>query len=197
MSPESQQMLQNVNQFVTGFGLLDIILIILLLAGLLNGYRKGFSVVIIRVVKLLFVVVVTLQYYEAILNLFPAQSPILSFILGILSFLLIVVVSYFCVKFIFELIARVFTIRFTDVIDKIFGALFGGFFFVVLLSFICSFALIFPGDWFQETSEKSNLSGPFLLHLAPDISQTARRIIPEPLRSPVDGKKKPAVKRNP
>jgi len=184
-SPQTQDILKNINSFVTGFGLLDIGLIILLLVGLLRGYRKGFGGVFNGVIQLLFVMTLTLEYYEAVVAFFSVKSVILLFVFRVASFLLITIVSYFISKTILDGLAKIFTIRFTDIIDKVLGALFGGFFFILFLSFVCSLILLVPGDWFQENAQKYNLSGPFLIRLAPEIHKITRQAIPAPLQAHV------------
>jgi uncharacterized membrane protein required for colicin V production len=178
-------LLKTLNGVVMRFGLIDITLILLIFIGMLRGYRKGFSILFNNLIQLLFIMTVTLEYSESIVGFFSIKSLILSFLARILVFFVLVSVCYYFSKLLLQGAAKILTINFTDVIDKIGGALLGGAYFVLLLSFFTYFSLIFPGTWVKETYEKSNLSGPTLIRLSSDVHQTVRQLIPDQIKASV------------
>ena len=182
MSSDITAILKQINDYVTRFGLVDISLVILVLVGLLRGYRKGFTILLGNLIQMVFAVTITLEYSDKIAAIFSIQSAIGAAIVRACVFLTLVVICHYISKMILQGIAKVVTIQFTEIIDKIVGAISGALFFILLLSFIVHFGMMFSTKAFKETFEKSNLSGAFLEEVAPAVHQVVRRIIPEPLR---------------
>lgn len=167
--------LKSINGTVSQFGLLDIGLIVLILFGLLRGYRKGLGVVFNNMIQLVFVVTVTLEFFEPLAGLLSAQSEILKMLARLSAFIVLVAVSYYVSKMVLFGAAKILTIHFNDAIDSLLGALAGAAHLTLTLSLLVSFLLIFPGGWVKETVEKQNLSGPFLGTLAVDVHQNIRQ----------------------
>ncbi|MBI4387794.1 MAG: CvpA family protein [Candidatus Omnitrophica bacterium] len=181
--PQIVDFLKTVHSFVTSFGLIDFALTLLVLVGLLRGYHKGFSALFGQLVQLVFIILVTVEYTDRIRGFLPISSPAISVIAHLVIFLTLVFLCYRISKLVKQGIAKVLTIHFSEVIEKVGGALFGVAFFVLLLSFVSYFLLLFPGNWVRESYEKYNLSGSFMIQLAPEVHKFVRQAIPESLRA--------------
>jgi len=183
MNPSSaKDFLKNVVAVLMNLGLLDLILMGLVLVGLLWGFRKGLMITFNRLLQLVIVLTITLEYQPYLVDYFSIASPVWLYVVNVVFFLLLVAVCYFVGKMFVDLIARIMTIQFAEVLDRILGALFGGAYFVLLLSFMSSFFLLLPNEWLHENFENANVSGPHMISLAKDVHRGARRAIPRSFR---------------
>ena len=183
VSPQIVDFLKAAHEFVTRFGLIDLVLMTLVLIGLLRGYHKGFSTLFGHLVQLVFITTITLEYTDTIRSYFPITSPVVGLIVQLAVFLVLTFVCYRVSKLVLQGLTKILTIRFSEIIEKMGGMLTGIAFFVLLLSFISYFLLLFPGNWMRESYEKYNLSGPFIVQLTSRVHQVVRQVIPGPLRS--------------
>lgn len=177
---ESEQffsMLKVAHGAVSRFGFIDIGLIVLVLFGLLRGYRKGLGVVFGNVIQIAFMIVMTLEFLDPLAGLIVVQSDIMRFLLRLSCFIVLVVASYFVSKIVLQGAAKILTIQFNDAVDNLLGAFAGAAHLVLILSLLTQCLLIFPGGWVKETLEKQNLSGPFLMLLSVDLHQNTRRLV--------------------
>lgn len=175
--------IKSVNEMLMKFGLVDIVLAIVLLVGLLRGYRKGFGVVFGNLIQIIIITTVTLEYTEAILGSFSVNSDIFSFILRVVIFVVLVGATFYFTNVILQGLAKIFTVRFAELIDKVLGAITGGAFFIITLGLLTQFLLLFPGNWIRESYETYNMSGSMLIQLSPEVHKVSRFIIPEMVRS--------------
>lgn len=182
-SQQLTDVLKTLGDFSTRLGFIDIGLVLMVLVGLLWGYRKGFSVFFNRFIQMVVMIIITLEYFDATVGLFSIESSILKFLARITFFLLIAFTAYFFTRMIMQAAAKILTINFAELIDKLGGAIFGASFFVLLISFFSYFLLLFPGEFMKTSYEKYNLSGSFLLKLCPDVHQLIRPVIPDAIKA--------------
>ncbi len=183
---------KQINDMVTHFGLMDIILVILVLIGLLVGYRKGLSVFLSRLVQTVMIITITLEFVTPVVSMFPKQSPIIDAIIQAFTFLSIVIVSFYVMKAILEGIAKIFKIQFADFLDKVGGAITGVLVYALTFSFVCYFVLMFSTDALRDTFEKGNMSGVFLEKASPAVHEAVRHLIPGAVRASAEPVKRSA-----
>ncbi len=157
---------------------LDYTFLIVILVGLLIGNRKGFAAFLGHLIVLVFSVTITHQFAAPIAQSFPFESPIARMLMSALTFASMAIVSMFCVGIVFKVIGKVLQFKFSEFVDRLTGAILGSLYFVLLLSFISNFALIFPGEWLQKTYREQALVGKFLITLSPKIHNGIIQFVP-------------------
>jgi len=164
--------------FISQFGFLDVLVVCLLIFGILRGIYQGASKLLFRILQLVLMVTITLEYSGAVADLIGARSPIVNMLMHVFAFLALTVTFYFLTKWVVDFVIKILKLQFVDILEKIGGMILGAAFWALLLSFAVSFLLLFPGYWLRETLEKKTLSGPYLMKTAPMVHAYTRQVIP-------------------
>ena len=157
---------------------LDITFLAVIFIGLVMGHRKGVANFFGKLLLLLITVTFTHQFAEPAAKSFPFASPIAAMLMKALTFGSFAAMCYFLVGIAFNVIGKILQIKFSELFDRITGAILGCAYFILLFSFISNFALIFPGDWLHETYEKKAPVGKFLIKLSPEVHNRIIETIP-------------------
>ena len=157
---------------------LDYTFLAVIFIGLTVGHKKGLANFFGKFLLLLITVTFTHQFAEPAAKSFPFQSPIAVMLISALTFGSFAAISYFLIGIVFKMIGNILQVKFSELFDRITGAIFGCAYFILLFSFLSNFALIFPGDWLHETYEKKAPVGKFLIKLSPEVHNRIIDIIP-------------------
>ncbi len=162
------------------FQWLDWVCLVFLLFSIFYGIRKGLWKVFSDVVRVLLVIVLTLEldgrlqeYLKGFLDFF---SPGM---LALITFLLCAVAFWFLVSLIIRWFRKLFAAGASTPVHVIGGMLFGLIYGFLVLSFLCQGLLISPwGKNFKVFSDGGSVTGPMLAKTAPSIHER----VMEPIR---------------
>ncbi|WP_342510865.1 CvpA family protein [Sporosarcina sp. FSL K6-1522] len=162
--------------------MLDLLILILLIGGLITGFRRGFVVQIIHMTGFITSLVIAYLYYKPLadkfvlwvpypgvtagskLNLGVAQLDLDETFYRLLAFVLIFLV----VKFAFQLIASMFDfLKYLPVlgfIAQLVGAVLGVIEFYIVMFFVIYLATMLPIEFIQNMLGKSLLANAMLEH---------------------------------
>ena len=172
--------------------MLDLLIIILLIGGLLTGFRRGLIVQIIHMTGFIAALVIAYLYYRQLAEKFVLWIPYpgvtadskLSFVVGELDLdgtfynLLAFVLIFIVVKFGLQLIASMFDfLKYLPIlgfIARITGAIFGFIEFYILIFLVLYLALMLPIEFVQTFIGKSTLADAMFDH-TPWLSETVKK----------------------
>ena len=170
--------MNQITGFINQFGFVDVLVICLLIFGILRGIYQGASKLLFRLLQLVLMVMITLEYSGAVADFAGSHTPIVNMLIHVFIFLVFTLTFYFLTKWIIDFIVKILKLQFVDIIEKVGGIVLGAAFWALLLSFTTHFLLLFPGQWLRDTLEKKTLAGPYLIKTAPMVHQYTRQIIP-------------------
>jgi len=172
--------------------MLDLLIIFLLLAGLITGFRRGLIVQAIHMTGFIIALVIAFKYYKQLAEKFVLWIPYpevnanskLSFVVNELDFdqtfynLLAFFLIFIVVKFGLQLIASMFDfLKFLPVlgfIARILGALLGFVEFYILIFFVLYLAIMIPVEFIQTFVGNSILAETMFEH-TPWFSETVKK----------------------
>ena len=172
--------------------MLDLLIIFLLLAGLITGFRRGLIVQAIHMTGFIIALVIAFKYYKQLAAKFVLWIPYpevdanskLSFVVNELDFdqtfynLLAFFLIFIVVKFGLQLIASMFDfLKFLPVlgfIARILGAVLGFVEFYILIFLVLYLAIMIPVEFIQTFIGKSVLAGTMFEH-TPWFSETVKK----------------------
>lgn len=171
--------------------MLDLLIIILLLAGVFTGFRRGLIVQVIHMTGFIAAIVIAYLYYKQLADKFVLWIPYpgvtadskLSFVVGELDLdetfynLLAFVLIFIVVKFGLQLIASMFDfLKYLPILGffaRITGAVFGFIEFYILIFLILYLARMMPIEFVQSIISKSTLADTMFEH-TPWLSETVK-----------------------
>jgi len=172
--------------------MLDIIILILLLAGLLVGAKRGLIVQLIHMTGFIIALIVAYSYYKPLAEKFVLWIPYptvgsnstLTLAIDRLDLdqtfyqLIAFALIFFVVKFALQLVASMFDflsyLPVLGFVSKIAGAVLGFIEFYILLFIVIYVIALLPIDTFQSLIENSSLAGT-MLENTPFISETVKK----------------------
>ena len=172
--------------------MLDLLIIILLLAGLITGFRRGLVVQLIHMTGFIAALVIAYLYYKQLAEKFVLWIPYpgvtadskLSFVVGELDLdetfynLLAFVLIFIVVKFGLQLIASMFDfLKYLPVlgfIARLLGAVLGFIEFYILIFLVLYLAIMIPVEFLQTFIDKSILADAMFEH-TPWFSETVKK----------------------
>lgn len=162
--------------------MLDLLIILLLVGGMITGFKRGLIVQTIHMTGFIVALIVAYIYYKDLANKFVLWVPYsgvtaeskLSFVAGNLDLdqtfynLLAFILIFIVVKFGLQLIASMFDfLMYLPVLGflaRIVGALFGFVEFYILIFFALYIGFMLPIDFIQSAIRKSILAGTMFEH---------------------------------
>ncbi|MCZ2258044.1 CvpA family protein [Sporosarcina sp. G11-34] len=171
--------------------MLDLLIIIMLLAGLITGFRRGLIVQIIHMTGFIVALVVAYKYYQILAEKFVLWIPYpgvtagskLTFAVEQLDLdqtfyrLLAFVLIFLVVKFALQLIASMFdSLKYLPVlgfVSRIVGAAFGMVEFYIITFLVLYLVAMLPIDLFQNLLVKSILAEALFEH-TPFLSESVK-----------------------
>ncbi|CAM3106624.1 CvpA family protein [Filibacter tadaridae] len=172
--------------------MLDLLILILLLGGLITGFRRGLIVQIIHMTGFIIALIVAYSYYKQLAEKFALWIPYpgvtaeskLNLAVGQLDLdvtfgrLIAFVAIFFVVKFILQLVASMFDfLKYLPVlgfVSRLVGAVFGFVEFYILLFFLLYLGAMIPLDFIQTAMDKSLLTNTILEH-TPILTETVKK----------------------
>lgn len=172
--------------------MLDLLIVILLIGGLITGFRRGLIVQVIHMTGFIIALIIAYLYYKQLAEKFVLWIPYpkvtaesqLSFIVGELNLdetfynLLAFVLIFIVVKFGLQLIASMFDfLKYLPILGffaRITGAVFGFIEFYILIFLVLYLAVMLPIEFIQTFIGKSSLADKMFEH-TPWLSETVKK----------------------
>ncbi len=156
---------------------LDLLLVVPIIIGAIGGFKKGFIIGVISLLALILGVFGGFYFLNWGVSLLINEFGLSGKMLPILAFLIIFIGIIIIVNFVGKLLKKFVHMILLGGIDKIAGALVGGFMWLFLVSSLIwvagVFKMSFPSDWQQE----SLLYG-YVVPVAPAVAGMLDGIIP-------------------
>lgn len=172
--------------------MLDLLIVLLLLGGLITGFRRGLIVQIIHMTGFIVALLIAYKYYRPLAEKFVLWIPYpgvtagskLSFSVGELDLdetfyrLLAFILIFIAVKIVLQIIASMFDyLKYLPVLGfvaRLTGALFGFVEFYIITFLMLYLIAMIPTDFIQGLLNKSILAGAMFDH-TPLLSETVKK----------------------
>lgn len=156
--------------------LLDILLLILVVSGFINGYRRGLIQAILSFVGIFFGVLLALKYSYVVSDYLYKQDITQSKILPLISFVLVFLAVLFLLQLASRLIEKIAETMLLGVANKMIGGILGAAILVMILSTLLWYLdkMHFISPELQTTSK----SYAYLISLSPTLLSFVSQLIP-------------------
>ncbi len=156
--------------------LLDLLLLIIVVSGFINGYRRGLIQAIFSFVGVFFGVLLALKYSYAVSDYFYKQDITQSKFLPLISFVLVFLAVLFLLQLASRLIERIAETMLLGVANKLIGGILGAAILVMILSTLLWYLdkLHFISPEIQATSK----SYEYLISLSPAVISFVSKLLP-------------------
>jgi len=157
---------------------IDWVFIFVLLGGLAQGSRKGFSDMFGKLLGLFLVSMLVLSFYEYFATFMSARMPSLSLAAAKpFAFFLLTIFLWLSVSWCINVVGKIFKVEAQGLLKTLGGMVLGGMRMMLMLSFAAQFLLFLPMDVVQRTFEKGhNYTGYVIARFVPELHE--RIIIP-------------------
>lgn len=151
----------------------DWIVVFLVLWGLAQGSRKGFSEMFGKLLGIFLISMAVLSSYKPLAIFLNSNLPVLSLpAAAIFSFFLLSIFFWFFISWTVNACGKLFKVEAYGIFKTLGGMILGGLQMLLLLSFVVQFLLTLPIKAIHETfQEGQTYSGHTIVHLVPDLQK--------------------------
>ncbi|OGW76610.1 MAG: hypothetical protein A3J52_01465 [Omnitrophica bacterium RIFCSPHIGHO2_02_FULL_49_9] len=168
-------------------GWIDLVFIVVFILGIVVGLKKGLEKVLPRCIEVLVAQTIAVTYHQAFSEFTHVRIPLPLPFIKVIMFAALAVGALVATGFVLRLLGMIASIKFNTHVNNVGGALLNSVYFILVLSLLSSFLLLFSIPSIQQTLRYQSLSGPFLSELTPTVQKTFEPLIPEkwkPLANP-------------
>ena len=165
-----------IGMVVSKLGWFDLVVIIILTWGIIDGFVRGFVFHFPRFIAGVVNVVVTLHFYKLLSKIVLSHSSMPPVMVESISFVLLALCTTFVLKLVIILGSKLGKIECEYFIERILGAVIGGLRYVLFFSLLLSFVSIFKMADVDKIWREDALSGKATASLAPVTHDISVRI---------------------
>ncbi len=161
------------------FGWVDFLLFAVFFLGVLYGVKKGLSGILPILIGVIITQVVVIEYTAPLTSFLVERFQLPNWPIQIVIFAALAIVSLVLIRFLFKFLSLIATVVFKQPINSLGGALIGGLVFVLFLTLLSEFIMMFNIPFIQESFTTKSLTGPYLVETCEQVHYFFERWIPD------------------
>ncbi len=163
----------------SSLGWVDFVLFAVFFLGVLYGARKGLSGILPILIAVMTAQVVVIEYTAQLTGFLVRRFQVPNWPVQIVIFAALAIVSIVFIRFLFKFLSLIAGVTFKQPINSLGGALIGGLAFILFLTLVSEFIMMFNIPFIQESFTAKSLTGPYLVETCEQVHYFFERWIPD------------------
>ena len=163
--------------FFSHFGWVDWLLLAFLLIGIMLGLKHGMAQELPRVFEMIISLYLSLEYQPVLTEWLVRETPCPEAYAQPLTFGLIGFLSWFALRFLFEILGRFIRLEVAAPFQLLGGLIAGGARYFLFFAMISYFLVLVPLDWIQQSFRVQSWSGQILTQAPPKIHDWIKEVV--------------------